>query len=264
MAPSSIRSEREPEVVVPVVPSVLSSPRQDGGPAQPATTSSNGRAGIHPGQPLTDSDDRAARIAALARQVAAMERQSERRAPDGEATGSAGGDQTSDQSATARAICLRLLALAPRPRAGLLQALRRKEIPDQIAESVLDRLTEVGLINDVAYANSFVRIKHRDRALGRTALRTELRRLGVDEESTAAAVETVDVDAERSRATELITKRVDAAMAAGPVAARRRLLSLLSRRGYASEVAVPVVERALEGYSGYADGSGAILGGQET
>jgi len=183
-----------------------------------------------------------------------MERQSEPRAPDGAATGSAGADLTSDQSAKARAICLRLLAVAPRPRAGLLQALHRKEIPDQIAAAVLDRLTEVGLIDDVAYANSFVRVKHRDRALGRTALRTELRRLGVDEESAAAAVETVDVDDERVRATELIAKRLDAAMAAGPVAARRRLLSLLSRRGYPSEVAVPVVESALEGYSEGADG----------
>ncbi|MGI8591793.1 MAG: regulatory protein RecX [Nakamurella sp.] len=157
-------------------------------------------------------------------------------------------DQDRQQLAAARAICLRLLAVAPRPRAGLAQALRRKEIPDAVAEEVLDRLTDVGLIDDVAYAGSFVRTKHRDRGLGQAALRTELRRLGVDEESMASAVETVDTDAERSRATELIAKRVDAAMEAGPIAAKRRLLGLLSRRGYPSAVAVSVVEQALDSY----------------
>ncbi|WP_354530214.1 regulatory protein RecX [Nakamurella sp. UYEF19] len=154
----------------------------------------------------------------------------------------------------AKAICLRLLAVAPRPRAGLAQALRRKEIPEEIAESVLDRLTEVGLIDDVAYANSYVRVKHRDRGLGRSALRSELRKLGVEPDVLAAAVETVDSDAERARARELIGKRLDAAMAAGPIAARRRLLGLLARRGYSPEIAVPVVESALEGYSQAQDG----------
>jgi regulatory protein len=152
------------------------------------------------------------------------------------------------QVAVARAICLRLLTVAPRPRAGLAQALKRKEIPDDVAESVLDRLAQVGLIDDVAYAHSFVRTKHRDRALGRTALRTELRRLGVDEESMADAVQTIDPEAERARAEELIAKRLDAAMAAGSVAARRRLLGLLGRRGYPPDIAISVVEGAIAGY----------------
>lgn len=152
-------------------------------------------------------------------------------------------------TASARAICLRLLTVAPRPRAGLAQALERKEIPNHVAEAVLDRLTDIGLIDDAAYARSFVRVKHRDRALGRTALRHELRKLGVDEESMAAAVETLDGDAERSRAAELVAKRVDAAMVSGVMAARRRLLGLLSRRGYGPDVAIPVVERALEDYA---------------
>ena len=158
----------------------------------------------------------------------------------------------SQQVAEAKIICLRLLAVAPRPRAGLAQALQRKGIPDDVADTVLDRLTELGWIDDVAYAQSYVRIKHRDRALGRGALRSELRKLGVDEEITTSAVQEIDSDAERSRAVELIGKRIDAAMAVGPVAARRRLLALLARRGYSAEVAVPVVEQALESYVGAA------------
>ncbi len=229
-----------------------------------------------------ETDDRLARLTGLARQIAEVEA----RPPDTQHPGPAGlaaaggraadGDGREERSpgaqeldagsgaddelgkqrsraqleAAARAICLRLLSTAPRPRAGLAQALHRKDIPEDIATAVLDRFTEIGLIDDAAYAQSYVRVKHRDRALGRAALRTELRKLGVDEEVMSDAVQVVDTAAERTRAAELIDKRIDAAMAAGPTAARRRLLGLLDRRGYPAEVAVPVVESALQAYGG--------------
>ena len=228
-----------------------------------------------------ETQDRDARLAALAQQIAAVEGRAavlpggadlapaaarpsadnpeagsgtDGPAASGATAGRAPGPPSeTEQTAAAKAICLRLLAVAPRPRAGLAQAMKRKDVPDHIAEAVLDRLTEVGLIDDIAYAQSFVRVKQRDRALGRTALRSELRKLGVDEEIMSAAVDTVDAGAERARAAELVGKRLDAAMEAGPVAARRRLLGLLSRRGYSFEIAVPVVDEALEGYSVTAD-----------
>lgn len=252
--------------------------------AQPSPRQGGGGRTDHPATDRSDPDDREGRLTLLADQIAAVERgeaeggtsdretagthpdRSDRldggRAPGAgrrrKTAGRRSGDRSegaelspAQQSAAARAICLRLLTVAPRPRAGLAQALRRKEIPDDIAEAVLDRLTQVGLIDDVAYAHSFVRTKHRDRALGRSALRTELRRLGVDEESVADAVETVDPGAERARAQELISKRLDAAMGAGSVAARRRLLGLLGRRGYPPDIALSVVDDAI---AGYADG----------
>lgn len=225
-----------------------------------------------------ETDDRQARLTKLAQQIAEVQARPATDSPAGRppaGTDAAGrrspredqaeaaaaaepggdaapGDQRSraQQEAAARAICLRLLAIAPRPRAGLAQALHRKDIPLDVATAVLDRFTEIGLIDDVAYAQSFVRVKHRDRALGRAALRTELRKLGVDEEVMSDAVRVVDTTAERARAAELIDKRIDAAMVAGPVAARRRLLGLLDRRGYPAEVAVPVVESALRAYGG--------------
>ncbi len=199
-----------------------------------------------------DTSDREARVAALLEQMAAVQAGSpgQARSPasvlDEEPVDV---ESCTGQTAAAKAICLRLLAVAPRPRAGLAQALKRKDIPDHIIEAVLDRLTEVGLIDDAAYAQGFVRTKHRDRALAGQALRAELRKRGVDDSVTADAVGVIDLAAERSRAAELITKRIDAAMADGPVAARRRLLALLDRRGYSAEVAVPVVRQALESYS---------------
>ncbi len=146
----------------------------------------------------------------------------------------------------ARAICLRLLTGAAHPRAGLAAALRLRGIPDDVADRVLDRFTEVGLIDDKAYAQAFVAAKHRERALGATALRSELRRKGVDEETLLQAVQVIDQDAERERARALISKRVEAALANGEQAARRRLVALLARRGYAPDVAFAVVTEVLD------------------
>ena len=129
-------------------------------------------------------------------------------------------DPPGDPETVAKAICLRLLTVTARPRAVLAVALRKRGIPDDIAETVLDRFVEVGLIDDQAYARAYVATKQRDRGLGTTALRTELRRKGIDEEVVAGAVDGIDHEAERSRAKALIERRVDAAMSAGPVAAR--------------------------------------------
>ena len=90
------------------------------------------------------------------------------------------GDEPGDPVAVAKSICLRLLTGSTRTRADLERALRRRGIADDVAGAVLDRLTEVGLIDDAAYAEAFVASRHRDRGLGRSALRAELRRKGVD------------------------------------------------------------------------------------
>ena len=75
-------------------------------------------------------------------------------------------DAPGDPAAVARAICLRLLTGAARPRAALATALRQRGIPDDVAAGCWTGSTEVGLIDDRAYAEAFVAAKHRDRALG--------------------------------------------------------------------------------------------------
>lgn len=156
--------------------------------------------------------------------------------PDGEA------------AARARDVVLRQLAVGPRSRATLENKLRAKDIPDHVAAIVLDRFEQVGLVDDRAYAQGYVRAKHRDRALGRRALRLELQRQGIEASHIEEAIVDIDGDAEEQRAAELVGKRVASALAAGPEAARRRLLGLLARRGYSSSLATRVVEDAIAGH----------------
>lgn len=158
-------------------------------------------------------------------------------------------DPPGDPIAVAKSICLRLLTARARTRAELAAKLAQRGIPEDAATAALDRLAEVGLIDDEAFAEAFVAARHRDRGLGRSALRRELHRKGVDRALADQAVAAVDDDTERKRAAELVAARLDPALFAGAEAARRRLIGMLSRRGYSPSVAISVVNEALRGFA---------------
>ena len=95
--------------------------------------------------------------------------------PDRDLNPQAGRDDIADPEERARQICLRLLTLAPRTRAQLAAALRKRGIPDDAADAVLDRFADVGLIDDAAVARAWVESRHYSRGLAGRALRAELK-----------------------------------------------------------------------------------------
>jgi regulatory protein len=149
-----------------------------------------------------------------------------------------------DPEAVARAICLRLLAQRARSRTELADALARRNVPDDAARRVLDRYTEVGLIDDAALAASLAGAQHRERGLARRAVAAKLRQRGLSDE-VEVAVEQIDGDSERERARELVTKRLRALSGLAPEVQARRLIGLLARKGYPSGLAYAVVREAL-------------------
>ncbi len=145
----------------------------------------------------------------------------------------------------ARQIVLRQLTSAPKSRSQLETALRRKNCPDEVAAVVLDRMEEVGLVDDTAYAGMLVRSQQAGRGLARRALAHELRRKGVDEETAEAALDEVDPAAEEDRARALVARRLRSMSGLDPVVQTRRLAGMLARKGYGSEVAMRVVREAV-------------------
>lgn len=152
---------------------------------------------------------------------------------------------SADPETAAREICLRLLAGAPRTRAQLADALRRRDIPEEITESVLSRFTDVGLIDDGAFARAWVQSRHLGRGLARRALAAELRLRGVEEETVDEAVETLEPEAEEAAARELVARRLPATRGLDPARRLRRLVGVLARKGYPPEFAYRVVREAL-------------------
>jgi regulatory protein len=145
----------------------------------------------------------------------------------------------------AQGICLRLLTARPRSRAELADALRRRGIPDEVGELVLDRLSEVGLVDDAAFAESAVHSGHRHRGLGRRALSTGLRRRGVSDEIVRETLATVRSEDEEQRARELVQRKLRASTVRDASTLARKLGGMLARRGYSEGLAWRVVRDEL-------------------
>src|ERR1700754_768720 len=88
----------------------------------------------------------------------------------------------------ARALCLRLLTARARTRAELEGQLAKRGYPDEVSGRVLDRLTEVGLVDDADFAEQWVRSRRLNAGKGKRALAAELRTKGVDNEGVTAAL----------------------------------------------------------------------------
>lgn len=158
---------------------------------------------------------------------------------------SAAATPPADPESVAREICLRLLSLSPRTRAQLADELRRRDVPDEVAEAVLSRFTDVGLIDDAAFSQAWVQSRHLGRGLARRALAAELRQRGVAEDTVDEAIEKLDPDQEEATARELVAKRLAGTRGLDPAKRMRRLVGVLARKGYPPGLAYRVVKAAL-------------------
>ncbi|MFF3460560.1 recombination regulator RecX [Streptomyces sp. NPDC002730] len=151
-----------------------------------------------------------------------------------------------DPAERARAICLRLLTGTPRTRKQLADALHKREIPSEVAEEVLSRFEDVGLINDAAFADAWVESRHHGRGLARRALARELRTKGVDSALIDEAVGQLDPEQEEETARELVARKLRSTRGLDRDRRLRRLAGMLARKGYPEGTALRVVKRALE------------------
>ncbi|REE71697.1 regulatory protein [Rhodococcus wratislaviensis] len=146
----------------------------------------------------------------------------------------------------AKDLCLRLLTDRARSRAELAERLAKKGYSAEIAERVLDRLTEVGLVNDADFAQQWVHSRHTYSGKGKRALALELRRKGIGQDDAAEALAQIDSEDERARATELVAKKLRTVSADDRDRAVRRLVSMLARRGFPQGMAFEVVKEQLD------------------
>ncbi len=151
----------------------------------------------------------------------------------------------------ARKILLDQLTGQARSRAELATRLSRKGVPEEVAERLLTRFEEVGLVDDAAYARAWVQSRQAGKGLARRALALELRRKGVGDEDARAALDEVDPDDEVETARVLVRKKLPSAARLDRPTATRRLAGMLARKGHPPGVAFRVVREELDAW--YAD-----------
>lgn len=150
-----------------------------------------------------------------------------------------------DHEAVARKILLDQLTGQARSRQELADRLARRNVPDDVAGRLLDRFEEVGLVDDEAFARSWIDSRQRTRGLARRALAQELRSKGVADETAREVLSEVDPADEERLARKLVRKKLRGLRSADDTVAARRLAGLLARKGYPAGLAYAVVKDEL-------------------
>jgi regulatory protein len=150
-----------------------------------------------------------------------------------------------DPHDVARQIVLRQLAIAPRSRAQLGQKLSQRGCPADVAAAVLDRMAEVGLVDDQAYAQMLVRSQQGGRGLAKRALARQLRTQGIEDDVAAEALAAISDGDEHDRARRLVDRRLRSMPGEGMQVQIRRLSGMLARKGYSSSVTSAVIREVI-------------------
>ena len=145
-------------------------------------------------------------------------------------------------------LCLRLLTARARTRAELAGQLAKRGYPDDLSARVLDRLTDVGLVDDAGFAEQWVHSRRANAGKGKRALAAELHTKGVDNDVITSVLGGINPAAERGRAEQLVRAKLRReTLGDDKTAARvsRRLVAMLARRGFGQTMAYDVVSAEL-------------------
>ena len=143
-----------------------------------------------------------------------------------------------DPQSVARSIVLTSLTATAKTRHQLAQLLEKRNVPEEVAEAVLDRFVEVGLIDDRAFARNWVLSRSQGRGLARSALSRELKQKGVAPDLIAEALELLTYEDEETHARRLVEAKVRSFSGLPWEKKFARITGLLSRKGYSSGLAM--------------------------
>jgi regulatory protein len=158
----------------------------------------------------------------------------------------AASDVEADPESVARTIVLRKLSAQARTRHELAKALASRDVPPEVADAVLDRMEEIGLVDDEAFARDWVESRQQRRHLSVSALRRELQTRGVDREQIDEAVSVVGGADEVGAALALAKKKFQSMQGLERAVQYRRLAGALARRGFSAGVASAVLSQVLD------------------
>ena len=140
---------------------------------------------------------------------------------------------------------MRLLECRARSARELRDRLRRRGAQAGVIDAVLAWLAAQGLVNDPVFARQWTESRLRT-GHGRRRIALELRAKGIDGATIRSTLaETADPEQELAAALTLARRRAQSLRRLEPAAQRRRLHSLLLRRGYPHDVIERVLTRTV-------------------
>lgn len=153
------------------------------------------------------------------------------------------------QESRARNVVLHQLARSAKSTSQLRKILEQREISTEIAEKVLERFTEVGLIDDAAYAETIVNSRRNYKGLAKSAIKRELNEKGVSQELVEEAISGITAEDDFESAKQLATRRFRQMAHLDKAVRTRRLAGYLQRKGYTSNSVFAAIRFAEDTYA---------------
>jgi regulatory protein len=122
----------------------------------------------------------------------------------------------------------------------------KNKYPQHVIDAMLQKCIDNNWVNDERYAESFTRSKLEYNKLGKNAIKRELIMKGVDAETAAEAVADIDSETEREQAMELVLKQLPKTVNLEKQKRVNRILGMLARKGYPSDIAFSVIREAID------------------
>lgn len=148
------------------------------------------------------------------------------------------------QEQRARNVLLHQLARSSKSTQQLRLILENREIESTIAEEVLRRFTEVGLIDDREFARTLVSSRRKIAGKSASVIRRELSQKGVSNELADEVLADITQEDESALASSLALRRIAQLQRFEPEVRRRRLMGYLLRKGFSSSVVSQAVRQA--------------------
>ena len=137
-----------------------------------------------------------------------------------------------DYVGDAQTIALNALAVRAKSRGELAAQLKRRGIPVDVANEVLDRLERSKLINDLDFARAWSRSRLSSKKISKRVLAQELRKKEVADDLIAVALDEISVDEEYEAALQLGQRKARSLQNYAEEVRERRITSALARKGY--------------------------------
>lgn len=148
------------------------------------------------------------------------------------------------QEQRARNVLLHQIARSAKSTKQLREILEKREIDFEIAEAVLVRFTEVGLIDDRQFAETLVSSRRKFAGKSVSVIRRELLQKGISPELAADVLSELTQEDEFELANSLAVRRIRQLSRFESDVRRRRLTGYLLRKGFSSSVVSQAVRHA--------------------
>ncbi len=151
--------------------------------------------------------------------------------------------ERAEQAQRAVQVALRAIEARPRSIQEIRERLKRKGFAEELVEAAIERLQDLGLIDDAAFARFWVESRQNSRARGPSALRNELRRKGLDSALIDTTLRDDELVGDQDQQAEQIARQALRRYANSPdfQSFARKMGGLLQRRGYSFETIRPII-----------------------